>query len=288
MIGAALFLPGNAFAEKGGQNGQLHSHKEMVQTSEKMENTAKQANIPIKTDNGKPVEKTAPVSENANQNAVKQLPSNEAPKQAVSHQPAEKTVKSLPEQAKGNGYGLSVTKKTENAVNAPGQEKKAAAQEEENGFGTERVISYDVVEHSADSAVKDKVESKKSVPRFQPKIEKSDSSIIQKVTSLEPQLPVPVEKDKTPSNKDEMPTVDQAINPTQRSNNSSSPLNDRVSMGTSTISFSDKWFEWNQYVEMKLVQPFLSRYALMNTQWVNAPPSPPPQDAPFLKTVTRS
>jgi hypothetical protein len=79
-----------------------------------------------------------------------------------------------------------------------------------------------------------------------------------------------------------MPTVKLAINPMPRSNSSGAQSNDRVNLGLNTITMLDKWFEWNKYVEINLVQPYITRYALMNHQWVNAPPSPPPQAAPSL------
>ncbi|MBO0958742.1 hypothetical protein J1P26_03275 [Neobacillus sp. MM2021_6] len=281
MVGAALFSPGHTFAEKGEPNGQVNSHKEMVQTSELMEHgPVKQTNVPIKVENANPVGKpvTIPESAGKSQSAVKQPPSKGALKRAVPIQAANETVKTLPDRAKGNGYGLSETKNTEKIVNPPGQEKKSVAQEKENGF------IDDETEPFVEITVKDKVESTKSVPRFQPHGEDSHTVNTKKAAGFEPRLPVPVKKEKPPSGQEERP----AINTVQRSNNSSSPSNDRVSTGVSSISFSDKWFEWNKYVEMKLVQPYLSRYAFMNSQWVNAPPSPPPQDAPFLKTVNRS
>ncbi|WP_190284721.1 hypothetical protein [Bacillus sp. S3] len=290
MVGAALFLPGNAFAEKSDNNGKLHSQKEMVQTSEKTVNTAKQANLPKKAENGKAVGKPATVSEPASksQAVVKQPSSNAAPNQAVSHQSVAATAKALPEQANGNAYGHSKGAKVEKIINAPGQMKKAAVQEKESGLKTEQLISNDEAEHSAESTVNDKVESTKLVHRDQPQEENLDISNSIKAAKFEPALPVPIEKGKVPSSKEELPAVDQAINPAQRSNNTGSSSNDRVSTGVNAIGYSDKWFEWNKYTEIKLVQPFYSRYALMNTQWVNAPPSPPPQEAPFFKNVYRS
>jgi hypothetical protein len=93
---------------------------------------------------------------------------------------------------------------------------------------------------------------------------------------------------KAPASKEEIPKVNQMTNQTQRTNSSGGQSNDRVSQGSSNVSLSDKWFEWKHYVEIKLVQPYLSRLALMNTQWVNAPPAPPPQKAPLLTHATRS
>ncbi|MFC4797765.1 hypothetical protein ACFPA1_00125 [Neobacillus sp. GCM10023253] len=281
MMGAALFLPGNAFAEKGEQNGPLQSNKEMVQTSETSKNSAAQANVPSIAESTKPIEKTVQVPEQAKQNseAVKPPSSNAAPKQVVSPQPANETARTLPAQANGNGYGLSDIKKTEKTVNTPGQEKRAAAQEKDSGFKTKQLLTYDMTENPSDHETKDRLQSQEE----EPNISNSNPAV-----SIESPSPAPVEKDKSPSSREELPPVDQAMDPAQRSTNTGGSSNDRVSTGIGTASLADKWFEWNKYFEIRLVQPFLSRHALLNTQWVNAPPSPPPQAAPFFKTVNRS
>ncbi|MFK9091917.1 hypothetical protein [Bacillus salipaludis] len=298
MVGAALFLPGNAFAEKNEFNGQPNFHKEMVQAnnpSEKTENPAKQvnvptnakdaakgANIPPKNENAMTTGKPLTVPEPARKN---QQASNGAPKQSASQKPAATAPKALPDQAKGNGYGLNKTEKT---VEAPGQEKQAADQEIERGLEKNKLTTHDVANHNADITVKDKSESTRLVPKFEPQGEGLDLSNPKPFEHFELQQPVPLEKDNVPVSKEEIPKVDQAVNPTQRSNSSGGQSNDRISSGVSTISLIDKWFVWNKDYEMKLVQPYLSCYALMNSQWVNAPPSPPPQEAPFLKNVNRS
>jgi hypothetical protein len=282
MVGAALLLPGNAFAEKS-DNGSLNSNKEIVQTSEATKTPAEQATVPSIAQSAKqPIEKTVPALEQADRKETsKPLPSNAAPKQAASPQPASEIVKVLPEQANGNGYGLSDTKKADKTVNNPGQEKKAA----DSGMKTEQPLVDDMAKNPPAHEVKVKVEPPKSVPRLQPQEKGADISN----SNMElPSSPVPAEQDKSPSSKEELPPVDQAPNTPQRSANTGGSSSDRISTGTATISLVDKWFDWNKYFEMKLVQPFLTRDALLNTQWVNAPPSPPPQAAPFLKTVTRS
>jgi len=302
MVGAALFLPGNAFAEKNELNGQLNSisHREMVPAnnpSEKTENPAKQVNVPAnaksatievnvqaKNENAKPSGKPVAVPEHAskNQSGVNQPASNGAPKQTVSQKPNSATPKALPEQAKGNGYGLSALEKAEKTVKAIGQAKNDASQENGKGLEKNLLATHDAAEHNVEITVKDKSVSTSLVTRIELQGKSSDLSKPKKAESIEPQPPVPLEKNNASDGKEEMPKADQAINPTQRSNNSGQS-NDRVSSGLSTVSLLDKWFEWNKDHELKLVQPYLSRYALMNTQWVNAPPSPPPQEAPFLK-----
>ncbi|WP_066093058.1 hypothetical protein [Neobacillus novalis] len=309
MVGAALFLPNNTFAEKNEHGGQQNSHKEHVQvknSSEKSGNTAKQANVPAKAENAKPREKTVVMPEQASkkQNGVKQQDSNHAANQGSSKKSAAKDPKTLPEQAKGNGYGLSKINKTENTVKAPGQEKSEAVRGDNRGQGKNKlkdrnerssnIAVKDKVEHPSDITVKNKSElndgntvknkskSTRLVSSFEPKVKGSDLSAPKKVEHFEPSLPVLPQKGNVPASKEEIPTVDQVINPTQRLNSPGGQSNDRVSQGLQTVSFLEKWFEWNKYNEINLVQAYFSRDKLMNNQWVNAPPSPPPQESSFI------
>ncbi|ULT56559.1 hypothetical protein L1999_26570 [Neobacillus drentensis] len=293
MAGAALFLPNQAFAEKHEPSGQENAHVAEAQPSLKQATKAvSQGNVPLKPQQVNTVmEKKAAVpapASNAKGLAVqrglkqavspkqtvrsKTLPSQavqRGAKQAVSQKqiPGPKT---LPSQANGNGYGHSAIKNEEKptVVNT--------VQEEKNQSVTDQPLKQ------ADSAV----EKRTAAPKEPVPVSVEMKS--KKVKRMEPAAPVPVKK-KVPASKEELPTVDQSLNPAPRSNSGSGgQSNDRVSQGLHTISFLEKWFEWNKHYEIKLVQPFLSRYNLKHHQWVNAPPSPPPQTAPFLKTVTRS
>ncbi|MFF2449662.1 hypothetical protein ACFVSW_21700 [Neobacillus sp. NPDC058068] len=309
MVGAALFLPDNTFAEKNEHGGQQNSHKEHVQvknSSEKSGNTAKQSNVPAKAENAKPREKTVVMPEQASkkQNGVKQQDSNHAEKQGNSKKSATTDPKTLPEQANGNGYGLSKINKTEKTVKAPGQEKSEAVRDDKRGQGKNKlkdrdkrssdIAVKDKVEHPSDITVKNKAEhhsgntvknkskSTRLVTSFEPKAKGSDLSVPKKVENFEPSLPVPPQKGNVPSSKEEIPNVDQVFNPTQRLNSPGGQSNERVSQGLQTVSFLEKWFEWNKYAEIKLVQAHFSRDKLLNNQWVNAPPSPPPQESSFI------
>ncbi|WP_218971541.1 hypothetical protein [Neobacillus soli] len=308
MVGAALFLPNNTFAEKIEHGGQQNSHKEHVQvknSSEKSGNTAKQANVPAKAENAKTRKKTVVMPEQASkkQNGVKQQDSNHASKQGTSKKP-DAAPKTLPKQAKGNGYGLSKINKTENTVKAPGREKSEAVKDDKRGLRKNNLKDRD--KRSSDFAVKDKVEhpsditiknkaenhsgntvkskskSTRLIPSFEPKAKGSKLSAPKKVEQFEPSLPVPPQKGNVPASKEEIPNVDQVINPTQRSNSSGGQSNERVSQGLQTASFLEKWFEWNKYNEINLVHAYFSRDKLMNNQWVNAPPSQPPQESSFI------
>lgn len=249
----------------------------------KAENAAKKGNVPAKNENaikphGKPVTVPEP--------ARKQPGSNGASKQAASQKSAAAVSKVLPVQEKGNGYGLSRLEKAEKAVKSPGKEKHAAVRETEKG---NHLTNREEAEQYVDFTMKNKSKSTRLVPKaIEPQGKSTGVSKPKKAERIEPQRQMPFEKGNAPAGKEEIPHVDQAINPIQRSNSSGGQSTDRVSTGLSTISLLEKWFEWNKYDELKLVQPYHSRYALMNTQWVNAPPSPPPQKAPFLKNVNRS
>lgn len=298
MVGATMFLPDYAFAEKNEYSGKQNSHNASVQASPsvKTDNPTIQTNVPEKAKNVKPLEKTVVIPEPAikNQDRVKQQPSKMTPQQAASKKPAQ-APQNLPDQAKGNVQ--SSIKKTEKNVTARGSEKVEAVQgnnrglvknkpNPKNGAGNSAVHSF----HHNDTEVKNKAQSARLVNKLEPLGEGSHSSVSKKENSSEPLVTKTPQKEgnKAPSSKGEIPKVSQVTNPTQRTNGTGGQSKDRVSQGLSTISLMDKWFEWNKYHEIQFVQPYFSLHLLFNNQWVNAPPSPPPQETPLLKTVYRS
>ncbi|MEH7097412.1 hypothetical protein [Neobacillus vireti] len=271
MAGAALFLPNQAFAEKHEPSGQANAHVAEAQSSLNQANkVVSQRNVPLKPQQVKPVvEKKAalpaPASKAKSQAVQRGLKQAVSPKQTAGS-------KTLPAQANRNGHFATKIDEKPAVVNS--------VQEEKSQPETDQPINQ------VDIAVgKRTAAPKEPVPVSVPAPVEIKSK---KVMRMEHAAPMPVKK-QVPASKDELPTVDQALNPVPRSNSGSgSQSNDRVSQGLHMISFLEKWFEWNKHYEIKLVQPFLSRYNIKHHQWVNAPPSPPPQTAPFLKTVTRS
>ena len=267
MAGAALFLPNQAFAEKHEPNGQANSHVVEAQSLKNVNKVVTKVNVPLKPQQVKTVvEKKAAVP----------APASKAQGQAVQHvlkkavleKPPE-VKKPLPPQANGNAYGHSEQKKKEQPPFVSPIKEDVPETPTERADGTVAVVKNTSVSKEPVS-----VESRS----------KQVESIDQ-VSSVTPVTPV---KNKVPASKDEPPAVDQVFNPAPRSNSGGGgQSSDRVSQGLHTISFLEKWFEWNRHYELKLVQPFLSRYNLKHQQWVNAPPSPPPKTAPFLNTVTR-
>lgn len=289
MLGTAMFLPGHAFAEGNELSGQQNSQNASLQAnpSVKTNHAAVQTNIPAKTENNKSL--VIPKSATKDQGGVKQQPSQMTPQQAASV-----VQQNLPNQAKGNVQ--STIKKTKKIVHAVRQDKVVAVPENNKGLvknqptpkkgaGNSTIHSL----HKTDTDVKNKVQSTRLVHKVEPqqKWEGSHFLVLKKEGRSERLVQEPPKRGKVPTSKEEIPVVSQDLNPTQRTNSSGGQSNDRVSNGFSTISVMDKWFEWKKYFEVKLVQPYLSRHELLSNQWVNAPPSPPPQEAPLLKTVYR-
>lgn len=272
LVGAAMFFPDNAFAEKNElrpQKGQapasIPEHAPIPEQASAPEAASipERATIavPAKSEEAKSLNKTIPEHARENQVQAKQRP---AQNQAS-------TEKSLPEQANGNIK--SVVKKAENVaqVNVPEQAEATHTVEKLTPNHSFQVTDRKVnVEKVKPETVNDTVYLQ---------AEDVDITISESFVQ-EPQ--------KEPATKEEIPKGNQVLNQSQRSNSSGGQSNDRVNQGINNLSFLDKWFEWNHYFENKLAQPYLSRLALMNTQWVNAPPAPPLQEAPLFTNVTRS
>lgn len=272
LIGAAMFFPDNAFAEKNElrpQKGQAPASIPEHASIPEPASTSVPATItvPAKAEEAQSLNKTIPEHARENQAQAKQLPAQNTLNQA----PLEK---SLPEQANANAK--PEVKKAEKVVQVHVPEQAEAVQ-----------ANHTVEKLNPKNSIQD-TDSEVKVENVKP--EKVDNTVYLQGEDLDRTKSESVvqEPQKEPANKEEIPKVNQALNQTQRSNGSGGQSNDRVNHGINNLSLLDKWFEWNQDFEIKLVQPYLSRQALMNTQWVNAPPSPPPQAAPLLTNVTRS
>jgi hypothetical protein len=266
MVGAAMFFPDNAFAEKNElrpQKGQApvsipeHASKPEPASITEPETIA----VPAKAEGAQSLNKSIPEHARENQAQAKQLPAQNTPNQTDME-------KSLPEQANGNAK--SVVKKAEKVVQVNVPEQAEAVQ-----------ANHTVEKLEPKNSIQD-TDSEGKVEKVKP--EKVDNIVYLQDEDLDitKSESVVQERQKDPASREEIPKVNQALNQTQRSNGSGGQSNDRVNHGINNLSFLDKWLEWNHYFEIKLVQPYLSRQALMNTQWVNAPPSPPPQAAPLL------
>ncbi|MEH7253588.1 hypothetical protein V7111_15795 [Neobacillus niacini] len=281
MVGAALLFPDNAFAEKNAPSPQKGNGAIPVKSEKEEVNIA----LPPKAEHAKPQEKAAPknvpvtektavpdhaaVPEHAliNKAEAKQLSSQSIPNQAA--------VKDLPERAKG--IVKSELNENEKTHKETGLEKAAAVNANSQGQQDKSI------ETTSLSATDKEVRVEEAIPAKSVSTAKAHGDV-SVITIEEPDAQ---EQKNGPANKGEIPKVSQ-LNQTQRSNSTGGQSNDRVSNGLSNISVLDKWFEWSNYFEIKFDQSYLSRQDLLNTQWVNAPPAPPPQKAPLLTNVTRS
>jgi hypothetical protein len=266
LVGAAMFFPDNAFAEKNELCSQKGQAPASIPEHASIPEPATIA-VPAKAEEAQSLNKTIPEHARENQTQAKQLPAQNTPNQA----PLEK---SLPEQANANAK--PEVKKAEKVVQVNVPEQAEAVQ-----------ANHTVEKLNPKNSIQD-TDSEVKVEKVKP--EKVDNTVYLQGEDLDRTKSESVvqEPQKDPAKKEEIPKVNQVLNQTQRSNGSGGQSNDRVNHGINNLSFLDKWFEWNQDFEINLVQPYLSRQALMNTQWVNAPPAPPPQAAPLLTNVTRS
>lgn len=272
MVSAAVFFPDNAFAEKNElrpQKGQapasIPEHASIPEQSSIPEPAS--ITVPAKSVESKSLNKTIPEHASGNQAQAKQLSAQNTPNQAA-------LKKSLPEQANDNAK--PGVKKAEKVAQVNGPEQAEAVQ------------ANHIVEKSRPKNYIQDTDSEVKVEKVKPVKEDNILYLQGKDLDITKSESVVQEPQKDPASKEEIPKVNQVLNQTQRSNGSGGQSNDRVNHGINNLSLLDKWFEWNDYFEIKLVQPYLSRQALLNTQWVNAPPSQPPQAAPLLTNVTRS
>jgi len=285
-----MFLPNQAFAEKNESSGLQTTPKEFVhgQSSAKTDQ-ASQKTIPVKAESVKSQEKSivVPSSAQLNQGGAKQQNSSSTPQQAVAHKPT-----ALPVQAKVNVNPQA--KKPAISVNSRGNGKGASIQEakrevvQETKASVKGTVNSDKHSLHNDTVDKNKTRIKRD-DIWSPSQQKgSFVPLSKKESSFEPPVKEPLEQGPIQESKEEIPKVSQMWSSSPRTNSSGGQSNDRGNQGLNTISMLDKWFEWNNLYDIKLVQPLHSRIAWMIHQWENAPPSPPPQTAPLLETVTRS
>ncbi|WML58951.1 hypothetical protein [Neobacillus sp. PS2-9] len=289
MVGAAMFLPNQAFAEKNDSSGLQTTPKEFVhgQSSAKSDQ-ASEKKIPVKANSTKSQGKSiAPNSAQSNQGGAKQQNSNSTPQQTVAHKPT-----ALPIQAKVNTN--HPTKKAEISVNSRGNGKGAAIQEakrevvQETKASVKGTVNSDKPSLHNDTVAINKTRITRDDNWLPSQQKGSYVPLSKKESSFDPPVKEPLKQGPIPESKEEIPKVNQMWNSNQRTNSSGGQSNDRGNQGLSTLSMMDKWFEWNKLHDITLIQPYHSRITWMIHQWENAPPSPPPQTAPLLETVTRS
>ncbi|OLS33682.1 hypothetical protein [Bacillus sp. MRMR6] len=258
VVGAAMLVPDMAFAEK--PNGVQHPQKANIEAkasvksnNEKLDSVSVQAgssaNASLADERGKISEKSA-----APPKVVEEQHSKGQDRQPAVSDKASQVLDRMPEQAKGKVQ--SAVKKTEKELDA----RKA---------------------NDLDISSKLTIINSEPEPKIQSPVVPVEGSSQDEFS--EPPVQIAVQEEENSVNREKLPDVNQVPKPTQRTGHSSGHSNERIQGGINTLSLVDKWFEWDTSYEILLVEPFLSRLSLMNNQWVNAPPSPPPQKASLLK-----
>lgn len=261
-------MPTLAFAEKGPAAGKPEPQKAAVQDI-----------VPAKADNAIASGKAA--SESAVKNLAKEKTS------------PVKTGTIPLQPAKSKGEVQSTLNKDVNATKAPlpkasktgkrDQAKKIA--KPDNPKGKQAAVksihisdNVKVVKHGS-PGLKDQVEAVQE-PNAEPVITKKPAP---KVTVQKPVTQVE-SKESSENQKDPKGETSPAI--PSRTKAAAGPSSDRTSNGNTSISFSDKWFVWDHYFNLITSKSFTSRAMVFRSQWVNAPPSPPPVAAPVFIPYT--
>jgi hypothetical protein len=295
VAGAAVFLPHHAFAEKNvpsvkaiPQNAADQAHNTAAQNAKGIvvqQSAVKQTGKTAPSPAGKQTGKMTPspamkhISKTTPSPVVKQVGRTTLPP-AASRKPAV-AGKNVAAQVKQKR--LSALAKTDKAVKPPGQAKAAAVKETETTVSKNAVVKPAAPSFQHEMGVETKAPLLKPINKIDPNRKLTPLASSSKSREFGANVPEPMKKEKTPVSQDELPKISQMLNQTQRTNSSGGDSNDRISHGSSTINGIDKWLEWDFYQQSQLVQLYVSRQTFIQNQWTNAPPSPPPQKAPFLK-----
>lgn len=280
MLGAAVFFPEHAFAEKNGLSGQPELKSSIVQSE-----------TPEKAENAKALEKTMPITpepEVKSQNEVHQNPADQtSSKQTATIKPETKSL-NMPERAIDKAQSSLIKNVKADKAPEPSAKGKHLGPSKTKNV-PDKLLRNPTLRslHNADS----KAEANRQSPnaKSEPLGEGSHSSIAIKIDRSQnlAQKPLIDGENKTSSNNKKFPGTSKIIKSlTQRTQTTGGQSNDRVSTGTSTLSYVEKWFEWVNHYELKFGQAYILRQALYCNQWVNAPPSPPPKETPFYLTYT--
>lgn len=283
IAGSALFLPELALAEKAPEAKRSVPPSAAVQ--DKLPLQAEKAKAADKITAQPAVKKQQPEKKPVIEKPVIEKPVIKKPVQAkavvhtpqVKQNPGKSIANSKSEKAKRPVLSEKASGEKANPKNIAKQNntanKKAAA--------TSIHKKYEEVKDTnrPSTGLKDEAEPAKAIAEKQGSLKKPAAKANVQAS--------PEKKKKTgPSQKVLFPKGDNLPNPPSRTKASGGPSSDRSSNGSSSISFLDKWFIWNQGFDLNLTQPFTSRASVFISQWVNAPPSPPPNEAPVFLAYT--
>ncbi|WP_436374780.1 hypothetical protein [Cytobacillus sp. BC1816] len=283
FLGAAAFLPNNAFAEKNRaadqtepQNSAVHTH--VLDTIEKPKATEKAASV-------------TPKNESKSQGGIVQKPeTNPGTHQTVPVKPVSKS----PDKT---------NRRVEKVVppsldkNVKASESAETAAKVKDAGKTGRAMPLDVtnklpvVPKSSESLSSNQSKSEASETNIQtPSLNAKSEDFIEETGSFVSiktsgslkgsQKPLKDQENKTPpENRNHPGDIEIVTNPPQRMQTSGGESHEPFKPGAGTISFDAHWFDWD--FGLTLGKIYHSREIQYYSQWMNAPPSPPPKAAPF-------
>lgn len=274
IAGAAMLVPDMVFAEKG-------SNAEKSQQPL----AADQVTLPEKAENAKTSAKT-PAERSVQNQSLQLKPVNDKSAQA-------KTVVKPAVVGDSNGQAKSFMRNEKaakaNLTKKSPQEKRDSAKNIANHSNKQLKKAAVKSIHNDSEYAKD---TKRKSPGLKEKVEPSQDSTITPVSkkrtvTVESGQAPPSERDERDSSqKESSPKRENVPNLPSRTKASGGPSSDRTSNGNTSTAFSDKWFVWDEYFNVNLLLPFTSRVVVYRSQWVNAPPSPPPLQAPVFLPYT--
>ncbi|NKE06989.1 hypothetical protein [Mesobacillus selenatarsenatis] len=272
IAGAAMLVPDMAFAEKGENPGKGPQPV-----------PAEQANVPDKANNVRIPEKSP---------AQPAIQNRAAQKQGVQN-PAQAKPEETPADA-GKVKGNASSSKKEQKAAQP-KKTKASTTEKPNQVNHKQKHSNNQNKKGALKSIHNKDQYAKETERRSPILEekveppkeyKTPSNVKKEAKTEIRKMPSAKKDENDSSQKERYPKGDNLPNPPSRTKASGGPSGDRTSYGNTNNFLSDKWFYWDVTFQLNLLQHFTSRVAVFQSQWVNAPPSPPPLKAPAFLPYT--
>ena len=275
MVGAALFLPDNVFADRNEQSGSL---KATAQVDIKVNKADVQVGAGPKSNAGESGENLGKPAEKVNTNKASLKANANA---------SEVTAKA---KVQGEKDSLKLSSKS---AYAPGKLKQSTEEQKvlpdhvnaakSNGkkIGHQKVKD----QKDADLVMKDDEGSQRNDRDLELKVQKTeptkgnDSPVLK--TDSDSRSFAGEENEHDPVGSER---VDQLTTQPQRTNqnHAGGSSTDRLINGGNLITMLDKWFMMNSSYEVDLVHPFVSKLTWLYHQWVNAPPSPPPKASSFI------
>jgi chemotaxis protein histidine kinase CheA len=330
IIGAALFFPTDAFAEKSEQaqkpstqNGRAMEVVEAVKDLDSPSNPSPQAKPEIQVPDraSEKVEKAIPAR--ASEKVEKAIPAQASEKveKAIPARASEKVEKAIPVQArekvekavqlpnqasekaqqtvqevkqrseKASEAMQSTVKEAKKAVNNSLPEKNQEAETEtikqQKTTPNNNEIHSNEAKESSDKSVQHVISGENTNQQLTKMVQMLDDdktmqSIKKEAGSIDEESETE-EKEKIPSGQAKYPKDIIVVQPPHNTKTPDGSSKDRTGYGQNTTSFVDKWLlEAEKYLNLKRIQPLVSRAYEYRNQWVNAPPSQPPQATPFF------